>query len=111
MYKYYVEMIRMGEFQGDQAVYCADEVEAEISSLQAEVERLRLQLQTITNDRDAEQSMKAKARQQRDMMTKKVHDASDLLRIAECYLKTAGHATLATQIGWFLNPASVTSEK
>jgi len=80
-------------------------------SLQAELTLTKNQLQTITNDRDAEQSMKAKARQQRDAMTKKVQDATDLLRIAECYLKTAGHTTLATQIGWFLNPSSVVQQK
>lgn len=35
MQKYHVEMMRKGEWQGDQAVYCADEVDAEIESLKS----------------------------------------------------------------------------
>jgi hypothetical protein len=33
MQKYHVEMMRKGEWQGDQAVYCDDEVDAEIQRL------------------------------------------------------------------------------
>lgn len=41
MQKYHVEMMRKGEWQGDQAVYCADEVAAHVDELNAEIERLK----------------------------------------------------------------------
>lgn len=47
--------------------------------LKAEIRDLKLKLQTMENDRDAEKDMKAKARTQRDKMTKRSKDAIDLL--------------------------------
>lgn len=47
--------------------------------LEQEIRDLKLKLETMENDRDAEKSMKAKARTQRDKMTKRSQDAIDLL--------------------------------
>lgn len=45
-----------------------------------ELRLVRMQLDTMRNDRDAEKDMKAKARMQRDKMTKRSAEAIALLK-------------------------------